>query len=94
MRTMAILIPKTTKILIVSHESEVYFYQYAGPGNRNSTTTLVGPSPAPDRCMHIFRRATPLWRVRSSATVAGGEVGALHVFLCFFHASFWHSPEQ
>ena len=61
---------------------------------RNPSTTLVGPSPAPDLCMHIFRRAMPLWRLRSSASVAGGLVGALHVFLCFFHADFWHSDEQ
>ena len=44
--------------------------------------------------MHIFRRAMPLWRVRREEEVAGGEVGALHVFLCFFHADFWHSAEQ
>ena len=36
----------------------------------------------------------PLWRVRSSAWVAGGVVGALHVFLCFFHADFWQEEEQ
>ena len=62
--------------------------------SRNSSTTDVGPSPAPDLCMHIFRRAMPLWRVRRSASVAGGVVGALHVFLCFFHASFWQEGEQ
>ena len=28
--------------------------------------------------MHMFRRAMPLWRVQSSASVAGGLVGALH----------------
>jgi len=61
---------------------------------KNPSTTLVGPSPAPDLCMHIFRRAMPLWRVRSSACEVGGLVGALHVFLCFFHADFWHSAEQ
>ena len=44
--------------------------------------------------MHIFRRAMPLWRVRREEEVAGGEVGALHVFLCFFHSDFWHSAEQ
>jgi len=51
-------------------------FQYAGPGNRNSTTTLVGPSPAPGLCMHMFRRAMPLWRVRREDEVAEGVVGA------------------
>ena len=75
-------------------KSVVKCYQNARPGNRNPSTTLVGPSPAPDLCMHIFSNAMPLWRVRSSASVAGGEVGALHVFLCFFHADFWQEEEQ
>jgi len=44
--------------------------------------------------MHIFRRAMPLCRVRREEEVAGGEVGALHVFLCFFQASFWQEGEQ
>jgi len=44
--------------------------------------------------MHIFRRAMPLWRVRREDEVAGGEVGGLHVFLCFFHADFWQEGEQ
>jgi len=45
--------------------------------------------------MHRLRRSMPLlWRVRNSASLAGGLVGALHVFLCFFHADFWHSAEQ
>jgi len=69
-------------------------YQYAGPGNRNSTTTLVGPSPAPGLCLHMLRRAMPLWRVRREEEVEGGEVGALHVFLCFFHANFWQEGER
>ena len=60
----------------------------------NSSTTLVGPSPAPDLCMHIFRRETPLWRARREEEVAATPVGALHVFLCFFHADFWHSALQ
>jgi len=59
----------------MDYEREFYF------GNRNSTTTLVGPSPAPDLCMHIFKRAMPLWRVRREEEVAGGVVGALHAFL-------------
>ena len=54
----------------------------------------MGPSPAPGSWMHRLRRSIPLTRVRRSASVAGGEVGALHVFLCFFHADFWHSAEQ
>ena len=29
-----------------------------------------------------------------SDSLAGGVVGALHVFLCFFHAAFWHSALQ
>ena len=72
----------------MDYEREFYF------GNRNSTTTLVGPSPAPDLCMHIFKRAMPLWRVRREEEVAGGVVGALHAFLCFFHADFWQEGEQ
>jgi len=36
----------------------------------------------------------PLWRVRNSASVAGGVVRALHVFLCFFQASFWQEGEK
>ena len=72
----------------------VNVYQYAGPGNRKSSTTLVEQSPAPALCMHMLRRAMPLWRVRREDEVAGGEVGALHVFLCFFQASFWQEGEQ
>jgi len=59
-----------------------------------SKTTLVGPSPAPGLCMHIFRRAMPLWRLRREDEVVGGVVGALHFFLCFFQASFWQEGEQ
>ena len=44
--------------------------------------------------MNIFRREMPLWRVRREEEVAGGVVGALHVFLCFFQASFWQEGEQ
>ena len=40
--------------------------------------------PAPGRCMHMLRRAM----------ASGGVVGALHVFLCFFHAAFWQEGEQ
>jgi len=76
---------------IWSYEKRTF---YAGTGNRKSTTTLVGPSPAPGLCMHIFRRAMPLCRVRREEEVAGGVVGALHVFLCFFHADFWQEGEQ
>jgi len=36
----------------------------------------------------------PLCNSRSSASVAGGLVGALHVFLCFFHADFCQKGEQ
>ena len=61
---------------------------------KKSNTTLVGPSPAPGSWMHRFSSSMPLWRARRSASVAGGMVGALHVFLCFFQASFWHSAEQ
>jgi len=44
--------------------------------------------------MHMLRRAMPLWRVRREDEVEGGVVGALHVFLCFFQASFWQEEEQ
>ena len=53
---------------------------------RKSNTTLVGPSPAPGSWMHRLRRSMPSRRIRNSASLAGGLVGALHVFLCFFHA--------
>ena len=59
-----------------------------------SKTTLVGPSPAPGSWMHLLRRSMPLWRIRNSDSLAGEVVGALHFFLCFFHAAFWHSAEQ
>ena len=36
----------------------------------------------------------PSWRIRNSASLAGTLVGALHVFLCFFHADFWQEGEQ
>jgi len=36
----------------------------------------------------------PLCKTLNSSSVAGGLVGALHVFLCFFQAIFWHSVEQ
>ena len=42
----------------------------------------------------MLRRAMPLWRVPREDEVAGGVVGALHVFLCFFQASFWQEEEQ
>ena len=42
-------------IFIFSHDRGLS-YQYVGPGNRDSTTTLVGPSPAPGLCMHIFSK--------------------------------------
>jgi len=42
----------------------------------------------------MLRRAMPLWRVRREEEVEGGEVGALHVFLCFFHANFWQEGER
>jgi len=41
------LISKNSKISFVSHESVVLCYQNAGPGNKKSSTSLVGPSPAP-----------------------------------------------
>jgi len=44
--------------------------------------------------MHMLRRAMPLWRVRREEEVAGGVVGGLHVFLCFFHADFMQGREQ
>jgi len=63
-------------------------------GTRNSTTTEVGPSPAPGLCMHMFSSSIPLCKTSNSASLAGGVVGALHVFLCFFHADFWQEGEQ
>jgi len=57
-------------------------------------TTLIGPSPVSGLCMHKFGRAMSLWRVRREDEVVGGEVRALHVFLCFFQASFWQEGEQ
>ena len=68
--------------------------QYAESILKKSNTTLVGPSPAPGSWMHRLRRSMPLWRLRNSASLAGGLVGALHVFLCFFHADFWQEGEQ
>jgi len=44
--------------------------------------------------MHMFRRDMPLCRVRRLASVEAGLVGALHVFLCFFHADFMQGREQ
>ena len=67
---------------------------YAESRLKKSNTTLVGPSPAPGSWMHRLRRSMPLWRLRNSASLAGGLVGALHVFLCVFHAAFWHSALQ
>jgi len=55
---------------------------------------LVGPSPAPGLWMHMMRRSMPLWRSGREDEVAGGVVGALHIFLCFFQATFWHSVKQ
>jgi len=50
-----------------------------------SNTSLVGPSPAPGSWMHRFSSSYMLsWKVQRSASVAGGVVGALHVFLCFY----------
>jgi len=42
----------------------------------------------------MFSKAIPLCKTRNSASLAGGLVGALHVFLCFFHADFWQEGEQ
>ena len=61
---------------------------------KKSNITLVGPSPAPGSWMHRLRRSMPSCRTRRSASFAASLVGALHVFLCFFHADFWHSAEQ
>ena len=44
--------------------------------------------------MHRLRRNMPSCKTRKSASLAAALVGALHVFLCFFHADFWHSEEQ
>jgi len=85
---------KSNQIIIFSANFEFLCFQYDGLGFRNPRTTLVGPSPAPDLCMHMLRRSMPLWRVWSSASVAVRVVGALHVFLCFFQASFWQEGEQ
>ena len=50
---------------------------------QKSNTTLVGPSPASGSWMHRVEEEHALWRVRRSASVAGGVVGGgLHVFLC------------
>jgi len=61
---------------------------------KKSNTTLVGPSPAPGSWMHRLRRSMPSCKTRNSASFAASLVGALHVFLCFFHADFWHSALQ
>jgi len=44
--------------------------------------------------MHRLRRSMPSCKTRNSASLAGGLVRGLHVFLCFFHSVFWHSAEQ
>jgi len=67
---------------------------YAESVLKKSNTTLVGPSPAPGSWMHRLRRSMPSCKTRNSATLVGGVVGAFHVFLCFFHADFWHSALQ
>ena len=67
------LLPKIAKFQIVSHESVVLCYQYAGPGNRNPSTTLVGPSPAPDLCMHIFIQTCGDFRSRE---IRNGEIAS------------------